>query len=93
MVFTTISYIGLSIVLLGIGIEGIADYQKFVFKNRSESKNKWISTGLWKYSRHPNYLGEIMMWVGVFIYRSFYLTGLAIFTVISPIYIFSFTFC
>ncbi|MDY0097087.1 MAG: DUF1295 domain-containing protein [Candidatus Dojkabacteria bacterium] len=82
-----LSYIGLGISALGIIIETVADYQKFVFKSKQENKGRWIQSGLWKYSRHPNYLGEIMMWVGLFIYVSFYLNDLAILTVISPIYI------
>ena len=82
-----ISYIGLAISLLGIFIEAVADYQKFVFKNKGENKERWISTGLWKYSRHPNYLGEIMMWVGVFIYTVVYINDLAILTIVSPIFI------
>lgn len=82
-----ISIVGLTISILGILIEGIADYQKFVFKNKIENKGKWIATGLWKYSRHPNYLGEIMMWVGVFIYCLIYINGVALITILSPIYI------
>lgn len=82
-----ISYIGLGISILGIVIEGIADYQKFVFKNKIENKGKWIGTGLWKYSRHPNYLGEIMMWVGIFTYCIVYINGVALITILSPIYI------
>ncbi len=82
-----ISNIGLVIALLGILIEGIADSQKFIFKNKVENKGKWINTGLWKYSRHPNYLGEIMMWVGVFIYGIVYINGIELLTILSPIYI------
>lgn len=81
------SYIGFLIAILGILIESVADMQKFVFKNKEENTGKWISSGLWKYSRHPNYLGEILMWFGVFIYVLPYLNGLAIFTFISPVYI------
>jgi len=58
-----------------------------VFKNKEENKGKWIGTGLWKYSRHPNYLGEIMMWVGVFIYCFVYINGIGLVTILSPIYI------
>jgi len=82
-----ISYIGLGISVLGIVIESIADSQKFVFKNKSSNKGKWISTGLWKYSRHPNYLGEIMMWVGIFLYCLVYINGIGFITILSPIYI------
>lgn len=82
-----ISSIGLVIALLGILIEGIADSQKYVFKSKDENRGKWISTGLWKYSRHPNYLGEIMMWVGVFVYCIPYINELALITILSPVYI------
>lgn len=82
-----ISFIGLVIALMGIVIEGVADSQKFVFKNKSSNKGKWISTGLWKYSRHPNYLGEIMMWVGIFLYCLVYINGIGFITILSPIYI------
>ncbi|MBQ2730257.1 MAG: DUF1295 domain-containing protein [Clostridia bacterium] len=44
-------------------IQGIADIQ--MQKYRKEKKGSFIRTGLWKYSRHPNYLGEILMWWGV----------------------------
>jgi len=82
-----ISSIGLILAISGILIEGIADSQKFVFKNKEENKSKWIGTGLWKYSRHPNYLGEIMMWVGVFLYCFVYINGIGLITILSPIYI------
>lgn len=49
----------------GLAIETIADNQKFTFKQTQ--KDTWIDTGLWHYSRHPNYLGEIMVWIGLFI--------------------------
>lgn len=81
------SYIGFLIAILGILVESVSDMQKFVFKSKEGNKGEWISSGLWKYSRHPNYLGEILMWFGVFIYVLPYLNGLAIFTFISPVYI------
>ena len=82
-----VSSIGLVIALTGILIEGIADSQKFIFKNKEENRGKWINSGLWKYSRHPNYLGEIMMWVGVFVYCLVYVNGIGLITILSPIYI------
>lgn len=87
MEMSIFSYVGFLIAIFGILIESIADMQKFVFKNKGENKGKWISSGLWKYSRHPNYLGEILMWLGVFVYVLPYLNGLAIFTFLSPVYI------
>jgi steroid 5-alpha reductase family enzyme len=82
-----ISYVGLVLAALGILIEAVADQQKYIFKKKESNKNKWISTGLWKYSRHPNYLGEIMMWLGVFIYSSVYISGIYILTFVSPLFI------
>ena len=58
---------GIVIFLLGIAIETIADYQKYMFKINTNN-DKWIQTGLWKYSRHPNYFGEILVWWGIFTY-------------------------
>ncbi len=83
----TFSIIGLFISLFGLTIETIADIQKYIFKNKEENKGKWINTGLWKYSRHPNYLGEILMWIGVFVFTLPYLNGIALLTIVSPIYI------
>lgn len=48
--------------MVGFFIECIADNEKFVFKTRAANKGKFISTGIWSYSRHPNYFGEMLMW-------------------------------
>ncbi len=72
---------------LGFIIETIADWQKFTFKNKPENKNKWADTGLWKYSRHPNYFGEILCWWGVFVIALPYLEGVELLSIISPAYI------
>ncbi|EEY66434.1 uncharacterized protein PITG_04006 [Phytophthora infestans T30-4] len=48
-------------------IEVTADYQKTKFRLDKRNKDQFIRTGLWGYSRHPNYFGEIMMWIGVFL--------------------------
>ncbi len=57
--------IGLSIVLLGVLLEFISDIQMKKFIKVRTSRNEVINIGLWKYSRHPNYLGEILIWFGV----------------------------
>lgn len=60
-----VNYVGMIIWTLGFAIEVVADYQKAVFRSNPENRNKWISTGLWSKSRHPNYFGEITMWFGI----------------------------
>lgn len=85
----SILIIGIFIWLIGLLIESIADYQKFVFVNKKENKEKWIQKGLWKYSRHPNYLGEILVWVGIYLFSISSLStfSLALLGIISPIFI------
>lgn len=87
MGMNVISYVGFLIAIFGLLIESIADMQKFVFKSKEENKGRWIQSGLWKYSRHPNYLGEILMWLGVFVFSLMYLNDWGIFTFLSPLYI------
>ena len=80
--------IGLSIWILGFGIEAIADNQKTVFNTEPENKGKWIDSGLWSYSRHPNYLGEILLWTGIAFFGISCFTGLERVAWISPIFIY-----
>ena len=80
--------IGLSIWILGFGIEAIADHQKTVFNRESNNHGKWIDSGLWSYSRHPNYLGEILLWTGIAFFGISCFTGLERVAWISPIFIY-----
>lgn len=59
--------LGLSLWVLGYTLEVVADYQKTQFRRDARNKGKFIHSGLWAYSRHPNYCGEITMWVGIFV--------------------------
>ncbi|MBQ8732413.1 MAG: DUF1295 domain-containing protein [Oscillospiraceae bacterium] len=61
--FSPISLIGVVLSLLAVILQGSADIQMHHF--RKQKTGGFIRTGLWKYSRHPNYLGEILMWWGV----------------------------
>lgn len=80
--------IGILFWLTGLLIETFSDLQKYRFINKSKNKGKWINSGLWKYSRHPNYFGEITLWFGVYIYTLFGLdSGQALLGLVSPIYI------
>lgn len=80
--------IGLLVWLAGLAIETVADRQKFIFRNHPENKNRWIQSGLWRYSRHPNYFGEMTIWVGVYLYAvSSLTTGQALLGLLSPLMI------
>ena len=61
----TLALIGCLIWLIGFLFEVIADHQKSAFKKIPENQDKFIQSGLWSISRHPNYLGEIVLWIGV----------------------------
>lgn len=61
--------LALGVAVWGIGfiIEAFADTQKFQFTQNSKNKGKWIDEGLWHYSRHPNYFGEVTVWIGMYL--------------------------
>jgi steroid 5-alpha reductase family enzyme len=65
--FTFLDIVGIIIFIIGFTVEIVSDIQKYKFnaKYSSGSNSKWIETGLWAYSRHPNYAGEISLWVGI----------------------------
>lgn len=60
-----LNYLGILTWIIGFTFEVVADYQKSVFKKNPDNQNKWISSGLWSVSRHPNYFGEIFLWIGI----------------------------
>ncbi len=63
----SLDYVGWGIWLCGFLFEVMADQQKTAFRGVKENKEKFIEHGLWSISRHPNYFGEITLWIGVFI--------------------------
>eukprot|EP00667_Euglena_gracilis_P021106 EG_transcript_23020 len=56
---------GLAVWSCGFILEVVADAQKAAFQSDAGNRGKFITTGLWAYSRHPNFFGEILMWVGM----------------------------
>ena len=64
-VFSMLDVIGLSIIVLGVLLELIADLQMKKFVKQRTDRSQVLDKGLWRYSRHPNYLGEISIWFGV----------------------------
>jgi steroid 5-alpha reductase family enzyme len=79
--------IGFLVWVFGFGFEVIADRQKSQFKESPDNAGKFINTGLWSWSRHPNYFGEIVLWIGVALIAFPVLTGWQLITLISPIFI------
>ncbi len=79
--------VGFVVWLVGFGIEVVADQQKSRFRADPQNKGKFITTGLWAWSRHPNYFGEIVLWVGVAIMAFPVLRGLQLLTLISPVFV------
>lgn len=83
-----IGYVGIAFWTIGILIEIVADQQKTRFKANPENEGKFITTGLWAWSRHPNYFGEIVLWTGMAIIAIPVLQGWQWATLISPVFVF-----
>lgn len=73
--------------LAGFSFEAIADWQKSRFKSDPKNKGSFISSGLWSISRHPNYFGEIALWLGVAIVAVPALEGWQYATLLSPMFV------
>ena len=84
-----IAFIGIFLWWSGFLIEVISDYQKRKFRETSDPKTEFISTGLWARSRHPNYFGEITLWVGMAVISLSSLSGIEYVTaVVSPLFVY-----
>lgn len=64
---SALAYVGWAIFALGFLIEAIADQQKLVYKAKPESNGRWTDVGVWAWSRHPNYFGEIIIWWALYL--------------------------
>jgi steroid 5-alpha reductase family enzyme len=62
-----LDYVGLAVWLVGFFFEVTADTQLALFKNRPENRGKVLDSGVWRYSRHPNYFGEAVIWWGIWL--------------------------
>jgi steroid 5-alpha reductase family enzyme len=60
----TLDWIGVSFWILGMGFQVIGDAQLSQFKSKLDNKGKVLDTGVWRYTRHPNYFGESCIWLG-----------------------------
>lgn len=81
-----INFLAMMLWLLGFIIQALSDQQKFVFKMKTQDKD-FIDSGWYKYIRHPNYLGEILMWWAIFLYISPLLIGIQWFLILCPLWI------
>jgi len=79
--------VGFLIWAFGFGIEVTADKQKSRFNSDPANKGKFIQTGLWSRSRHPNYFGEIVLWIGVAVIVLPLLQGWQYVALISPVFV------
>lgn len=75
--------------IIGFAFEAVADAQKEKFRRQASSSEsrRFIQTGLWAWSRHPNYFGEILLWTGIAIIALPHLQGLQLFTLLSPVFV------
>ncbi|XP_050215487.1 uncharacterized protein LOC126666690 isoform X2 [Mercurialis annua] len=72
---------------VGLAIEATADQQKLAFKNSTENREKWCNVGLWKYTRHPNYFGELLLWWGIFVASTPVLQALEWLAILGPFFL------
>jgi steroid 5-alpha reductase family enzyme len=82
-----VGVIGIAVWLIGIAIEIVADRQKSNFRRNPDNAGRFIDVGLWAWSRHPNYFGEIVLWTGMAIVAVPVLQGWQWVTLISPVFV------
>ncbi len=80
--------LGLTVWVIGFGIEVVADRQKRAFRRDPGNRGRFITTGLWAWSRHPNYFGEITLWTGVALLAAPALGGWQYATLVSPLFVY-----
>jgi steroid 5-alpha reductase family enzyme len=79
--------VGVLLWIIGFIFEALGDYQLKVFKQDKNNKGKILTTGLWKYTRHPNYFGEALMWWAVFIVSLSTLNPIMLLGFVGPLFI------
>jgi steroid 5-alpha reductase family enzyme len=79
---------GCALWVLGFAFEAIADKQKKSFSEIPENKDKFITLGLWSISRHPNYFGEVLLWLGIAIVSLPLLSEWQFVTLMSPVFVY-----
>jgi steroid 5-alpha reductase family enzyme len=82
-----VAFVGIAVWVLGFAVEVVADRQKSAFRADPANRGKFIATGLWAWSRHPNYFGEITLWLGIAIVALPLLEGWRWVMLISPVFV------
>lgn len=85
----TVFFIGAGLWAVGFAIEVIADRQKSQFRADPTNHGKFIDTGLWARSRHPNYLGEVLLWTGIAVMAVPYVSGSQWVVALSPVFVYA----
>ena len=83
-----VGYLGIGLWLFGMFVEVLADHQKTQFRANTDNADRFVNTGLWAWSRHPNYFGEIVLWLGVSLVALPVLSGWQLATMISPLFVY-----
>lgn len=82
-----LSWLGLAVWVTGFALEALADAQKRRFRANPANRGEFIREGLWSRSRHPNYFGEILLWIGVMIVAAPTFDGWQWVGVLSPAFV------
>ena len=83
-----LGYLGILLWVVGFLVEVVADQQKTQFRKDSANHGRFITSGVWSWSQHPNYFGEITLWFGLALLAFPVLSGWQLVTLISPIFVF-----
>lgn len=85
--FGLLAVVGTVVWMIGFGLEVLADRQKSAFRQDPANSGRFITTGLWSWSRHPNYFGEITLWTGIAIMAIPVLSGWRWVALVSPLFV------
>ncbi|KAI9295968.1 DUF1295-domain-containing protein [Neoconidiobolus thromboides FSU 785] len=83
----TTDILGILMFLAGLIIETISDIEKFMHRESKPKPTQILNSGLWKYSRHPNYFGEILLWWGIYVFSLPITSETGVLTISSPLFI------
>ena len=85
---TTVFALGYILAIAGLALEIAADQQKMRFRKNPENRGRFIHTGLWSRSRHPNYFGEILFWLGLAVAATPSMSGIQYAAWLSPLFVY-----